>query len=202
MKKFKVIMMLVMLLLYGISMFSISYLYNKKEKDTNIKVKKENISTKDKDLYSSANYNTIRSLIYPVGSIYITTTDDTVAKVQARYGGTWEEYADSRVLVGVDEDNLDYYVGASAGSKEHRHEHYNLKAAIGAFNGDTSAIGYIGTGPEDPTGGAAGVTTYGIVRGSFTQNKNFNHFTPVVGYTSTNSNVPPYVVVYIYRRTA
>ena len=37
--------------------------------------------------------------IYPVGSIYISAEDDTIEKVQNRFGGTWERYAEGTALV-------------------------------------------------------------------------------------------------------
>ena len=37
--------------------------------------------------------------IYPVGSIYMSTEDDTVEKVQSKFGGKWEVYASGRTLV-------------------------------------------------------------------------------------------------------
>ena len=43
--------------------------------------------------------------IYPVGSIYISTTDSTVEAVVARFGGTWEKYSSGRTLVGDDGTN-------------------------------------------------------------------------------------------------
>ena len=36
---------------------------------------------------------------YPVGSIYISTTDDTIEKVQNRFGGTWAVYGNGRTLM-------------------------------------------------------------------------------------------------------
>lgn len=39
--------------------------------------------------------------IYPVGSIYISTTDDSIDDVVARFGGEWETYSEGRTLVGV-----------------------------------------------------------------------------------------------------
>ena len=36
--------------------------------------------------------------IYPIGSIYMSTIDDTPAKVAARFGGTWVVYGDGRFL--------------------------------------------------------------------------------------------------------
>ena len=38
--------------------------------------------------------------IYPVGSIYISTTDDNIDDVIARFGGEWEKYSQGRTLVG------------------------------------------------------------------------------------------------------
>ena len=39
--------------------------------------------------------------VYPVGSIYISTKDDTVQKVKSKFGGEWEAYSQGRTLVGV-----------------------------------------------------------------------------------------------------
>ena len=38
--------------------------------------------------------------IYPVGSIYMSTEDDTIEKVQSKFGGIWEKYAQGRTLIG------------------------------------------------------------------------------------------------------
>ena len=47
---------------------------------------------------SSLKEDTINE-IYPIGSIYISTTDDTVEKVQNRFGGTWQVYGNGRTLM-------------------------------------------------------------------------------------------------------
>ena len=65
------------------------------------------------------------------GSIYITTTDDTVEKVQARYGGTWEKFAAGRTIVGRYSSDSDFdTVLETGGSKTHRHSHGDLRAKI------------------------------------------------------------------------
>lgn len=40
----------------------------------------------------------IFNLIYPVGSLYFSTVLDTVAKVQAAFGGTWEKLPDGYAI--------------------------------------------------------------------------------------------------------
>lgn len=40
----------------------------------------------------------IFNLIYPVGSLYFSTTLDTVAKVQNAFGGTWEKLPDGYAI--------------------------------------------------------------------------------------------------------
>ena len=58
--------------------------------------------------------------VYPVGSIYITTTEDTVAKVQAKFGGTWVAYASGRTLVGVDTNDTSFdTIEETGGEKTH-----------------------------------------------------------------------------------
>ena len=43
--------------------------------------------------------------LYPVGSIYMTTEDDTIEKVQDKFGGTWVKYSSGTTLVGDDGTN-------------------------------------------------------------------------------------------------
>ena len=57
--------------------------------------------------------------IYPVGSIYMSTEDDTVEKVQSKFGGIWEKYAQGRTLIGegTDESGYIYQSGQKGGNK-------------------------------------------------------------------------------------
>lgn len=50
----------------------------------------------------------IRNLVYPVGSIYMTASLDTVAKVEAALGGTWVAWGSGKVPVGVDTSDTDF----------------------------------------------------------------------------------------------
>jgi len=67
--------------------------------------------------------------IYPVGSIYMTVTDDTAAKVKARFGGTWEAWGSGRVPVGVNTSDTSFdTVEETGGSKSNS---YTPAGAIG-----------------------------------------------------------------------
>ena len=44
--------------------------------------------------------SSIINKIYPIGSIYISETDSTVAEVQKRFGGKWVAYASGKTLIG------------------------------------------------------------------------------------------------------
>ena len=60
--------------------------------------------------------------IYPVGSIYMSTEDDTIEKVQSKFGGIWEKYASGTTLIssGIytksDGNTIVYKVGDKGGS--------------------------------------------------------------------------------------
>ena len=83
--------------------------------------------------------------IYPVGSIYMSTEDDTIEKVQKRFGGTWEVYASGRTLVsaGTYTDSkgniVTYKAGetggnASASNIDINHTHTYDKTSSGTYN--------------------------------------------------------------------
>jgi len=57
----------------------------------------------------------IVDIIYPVGSIYISTTDSTTEAVTERFGGTWERYSTDTTLVGYKEGTNT--ANATGGSK-------------------------------------------------------------------------------------
>ena len=98
--------------------------------------------------YSTDNYNTLRPLIYPVGSIYISVTDDTVAKVEARYGGTWEVFGSGKTLVGVNTSDTDFStVEKTGGSKSQDYTPAGSTSGFGVSGGDI---------PYTPTGTNSG----------------------------------------------
>ena len=51
--------------------------------------------------------------VYPVGSIYMSTVDDTIDKVEERFGGTWIKYSEGTTLIGA---NDNYEANTTGGS--------------------------------------------------------------------------------------
>ena len=65
--------------------------------------KKELIALNEEIKNTSA--KELANYLYPVGSIYMSTEDDTVEKVQTKFGGTWVKYSSGTTLVGDDGTN-------------------------------------------------------------------------------------------------
>lgn len=98
-------------------------------------------------------------------------------------------------------------LGGSGGEIDHKHgmSTYtgagvgfgtgDARAAIGATHGDAKRIGYAGIDPIMPAGGSRPNFKYSINSRDtqINEGSEWNHFTPVFGYT--NSNNPPFIVV-------
>ena len=104
-----------------ISFFSVYFIGNPfiKYSDSENKLNIKNINGKKDTLgETESTYEDMKALIYPVGSIYLSITDDTIAKVQERFGGTWEKFGSGQTLVGVNPSDSDFNtVNKTGGSK-------------------------------------------------------------------------------------
>ena len=155
----------------------------------------------------SGNYNSITgwvqqldssnliNLIYPVGSIYMSTKD---VSPQTFLGGTWVRLQD-RFLLGA---SSTYAVNSKGGSKDaivvsHTHtmqsagsHTHNIgrdrDCASGSANWSVHTAGTSGAGATSPTSSAGGHT----------------HTIDTTGTSGTNANMPPYLAVYMWERTA
>ena len=63
--------------------------------------------------------NSMLDKIYPVGSVYISTTYSTIEEVESTIGGEWEKYAQGRTIIGegTDESGYIYQSGQKGGNK-------------------------------------------------------------------------------------
>ena len=132
------------------------------------------------------------STIYPVNSIYMSVNSTSPAIL---FGGTWVQLKD-RFLLGA---GSTYSNGATGGTTE-----YQLRANIGAVNDNANSLGYIGTGTTAlMQGGSKAI--YSITGSQISKFDHWNHAT-IVSEQNQNSTtttiIPPYLVVYIWKRTA
>ena len=127
---------------------------------------------------------------YPVGSIYMNCSNATNPGTLLGFG-TWATFGAGRVLVGIDSSDTDFD-GAeeTGGSKTHTLTTAELPSHRHQVGSNDSGTG---------TGGAAG--NMELVRDAGTGNG------PAVNSSFTGSgnahnNVQPYIVVYMWKRTA
>lgn len=133
-------------------------------------------------------------LIYPIGSIYMSTSSTNPSIL---FGGTWERI-EGRFLLAADDST--YTLGATGGSKNHTHS-LNTNTAVGAIRLDGGgAIEYAETTVSDNI-----TTNYSIegTGGKGNRVSRTNHYAmKLYGNTSDSSNMPPYLAVNIWKRTA
>ena len=127
---------------------------------------------------------------YPVGSIYMNASNATNPATLLGFG-TWTAFGAGRVLIGIDSSDTDFdSAEETGGSKTHA-------LTIGELASHNHTVGSNDSGTG--TGGAAG--NMELVRDAGTGNG------PAVTSSTTgdgdaHNNVQPYIVVYMWKRTA
>lgn len=140
--------------------------------------------------------------VYPVGSVYVSVNGTNPATL---FGGTWERIKDTFLLSAGDA----YSAGATGGEAEHilsknempahTHGSKSLTGSLSAYTWATgTASGIVSkTTPYQNmnmnSGDAIGHNTYTI---------NASHTHDSEGNGSAHNNMPPYLVVYMWQRTA
>lgn len=144
--------------------------------------------------------------IWPVGSIYQTT--DTAFDPNAAWGGTWERIKDRFLLAAGDT----YSAGATGGEAEHTlttseipaHTH-GSKSLTGWFNPlvwETLKSGGIVKKRSGGTELANKTASSGSNFGRFDTTIDATHEHSSVGGGAAHNNMPPYVAVNVWKRTA
>ena len=130
--------------------------------------------------------------IQPVGSLYFSTSSTSPASL---FGGTWERYAQGRVMVSASDTDTDFTVGKTGGKKTHSHW-----LPLGLEELPNGMLSVTWTHHDQ-----GGVRRRGIAPGHhdlyqpFSRSPNSNG-TEEQSYSE--SSLQPYVAVYIWRRTA
>jgi len=163
------------------------------------------LNTVDGKLYFKDNTNTVKLLastsalqsVYPVGCIYTSTVATNPSSI---FGfGTWVAFGAGRVAIGAGGGYTAGATGGSADSIVPSHNH--------TFVGDALAPhshGYItATNGTSTPGGAAQCAYYGSAATTSTASAGTPSGTiSTTGVSGTNANLPPYIVVYLWNRTA
>ena len=160
------------------------------------------------------------NLVYPVGSIYWSSTDTDPGTL---FGGTWQQIKDMFVLAAGDS----YSVNSTGGEKTHTltideipsHNHIfrGTKGTVNVsggnhrhtFSGDLKPLTRYGneryTGSGDYIAGSIDATGYSgnlSMSGEFTPSGNIDNAGGLNGITQSHNNMPPYIVKYCWERIA
>jgi len=124
------------------------------------------------------------SSVYPVGSVYINASVSTSPATLLGFG-TWEAFGAGRVMVGLDAGQTEFdTLGETGGAKTHT----LTQSELPSHNHSTAYSGTFKAG-LDADGG-----TFVTQAGSGT--------TGSTGSGSAHNNLQPYIVVYMWKRTA
>lgn len=147
--------------------------------------------------------------VYPIGSVYISANG---ANPNVIIGGTWEEFATGRTLIGYDPDDDDLTeTGMTGGEKTHtltieEMPSHNHSASTGGAGKHKHTVGYrkrqdaYGKGTLDAmhwiTGTASTIETSEVA--------NHSHTVTVesTGSGTAHNNMMPYITVRMWKRTA
>ena len=146
---------------------------------------------------------------FPVGYIYLSATNINPSTI---FGGTWEQIKDKFLLTAGNT----YTAGNTGGSSTHYHSTSDHKLTVNEIPSHTHyTVGRTSDGHINPvmvvntggsTGGATFPSTYGWTNngsggyayvGSAGGSQAHSH-----GNTGSSSNMPPYLVVYAWKRVS
>ena len=123
--------------------------------------------------------------MYPVGSIYFSTSITTASDISKKFGGTWEAYGTGKTLVGVDTSNTNFNTVSKTGGSStttlttsnlpsHNHSIPSLSgtaAATGSgykigYGSSTRSVSAWSGSHSHGLGGSNGYVLYNIVYGN------------------------------------
>jgi microcystin-dependent protein len=141
--------------------------------------------------------STIADIVYPVGAIFTTTTAyaNSAAVVTAIGGTTWTVFGAGKVPVGVDSTDTDFdTIEETGGAKTHTlseseipsHDH-TLGSAADDFKYLVRYTGTLTGDGFDNSPGEIDQHTGGLIQS--------------VGGDQAHNNMPPYITVYMWKRT-
>lgn len=171
-----------------------------KNNDITISYPTDTVSKSGGSVTGSSNSGFDVDKIYPVGSIYLSVSS---ANPTDLFGGTWERIQNRFLLAA----GSSYAAGSTGGVASHKHKLNDNGAALIGNHGDTSAFSpnynfYLGANYNANNGAYYWTHTHDNPYNS--SNSKFSLLAAVglVGNTVSANNMPPYIAVYVWKRTA
>jgi hypothetical protein len=145
--------------------------------------------------------------MYPVGSVYMNATNSSNPNILFGFG-TWIAFGSGQVLLG---QGTGYNAGSTGGTKDSvvpSHNHANSLTDAGHFHKTSGTING-SAGLSETRGEAFGggnslqtATNPDQGRSVIATNANITITNVAVGVDATDKNLQPYIVVYMWKRTA
>jgi hypothetical protein len=162
------------------------------------------LGTNTTQLATTAFVTAALQAVYPVGSIYINATSSTNPATLLGFG-TWEAFGAGRMMVGLNaSDALFDTAEETGGSKDAIVvSHTHTATSTVTDPGHTHSANQLGTaipfgyGTGSDALGRGGTTTGSATTGITVATTNAS-----TGSSGTNANLPPYIVVRMWKRTA
>lgn len=143
------------------------------------------------------------ALLYPVGSVYFNATDNTNPGTLFGFG-TWVAWGAGRMPVGFDSGNTLFdaaeETGGSADAVNVSHTHTASVTDTGHTHNVPGALSYTSGSTWRTDAGGLALTTTNLTASSNTTGITVGISTD--GSSATNANIPPYITVYMWKRTA
>ena len=136
----------------------------------------------DKVLRGNGAWSALLDLVYPVGALYLSTSSTSPATL---FGGTWTRIQDTFLLAA----GTTYAAGATGGEATHTLTESEMPTHTHGIEGNaTNVIAWVGSGNGN----------YGLSSGSTVRGRQILN----AGSGQAHNNMPPYLAVYVWERTA
>lgn len=185
--------------------------------NSNITDQREQIKLNNSILAENDLLQMVGPLLYPIGTIYENANTDENPSTLLGFG-TWQQYGQGRVLVGVNEGDADFgSLSSTGGAKnvslttgqmpEHNHVINPPSVTTSTTGNHRHSIGPAGTwgdwGLVDGNNASSSGTAYTNYTGNHNHTVNIPQFNSGSrGSSQAHTNLQPYVTVYRWRRIA
>lgn len=127
------------------------------------------------------------NLIYPVGSIYMSATNTNPGST---LGGTWVAWGSGKVPVGIDSTDTDFNTAEKTGGEK------THTLTVAEMPSHTHDVKY---GSSAPLGLNSGSTGYKL---NYENGGTQQIYATATGGGEAHNNLQPYIVCYMFKRTA